>query len=48
MRAYTTVARAAVEVNDAHDCVLCYYITTQEDEALIHEFQKVAETIRGS
>ena len=39
------VASAALEVNEKHECVISYYLTTK-DERLLDEFEKVANSIK--
>ncbi|ABP95950.1 MULTISPECIES: hypothetical protein [Metallosphaera] len=38
------VARSALLVNDKHDCTISYYLV-EEGEELIHEFQKIGNTV---
>lgn len=39
------IAKAAIEVNDKHECVISYYLTNDRNRELIDEFKKVRDSV---
>lgn len=42
------VARAALDVNEKHECTISYYLTSDQDKVVIDEFRKVASSSKRS